>query len=459
MDRAHGHILVVDDNEDVLISTRLLLKRQAHKVSCLARPEQMFELLALEKIDVVLLDMNFSLGDHTGDAGLYWLTRLRERYPELVVILMTAYAGIDLAVSAIKAGAMDFVIKPWHNDKLLATLNTALSLAQSRHDNQKLSAENSLLRASLTPKNHPLIGESAIMRDLIGKAHLCAPTDASVLILGENGSGKELLAREIHARSQRADQIFMAIDMGAIAESLFDAELFGHKKGAFTGALQARTGRLIAANGGTLFLDEIGNLPLHLQVKLLRVLEQRQVTPVGEEQTIDLDVRIIAATNCSYAQLTDETRFRQDLLYRLNTIELTLPPLRDRSEDIPLLIDHYLGVYAQKYQRPKPGLSAATLNALVNYTWPGNVRALRHCVERALVLSTNNYLTLEDFSLAQRSNQPQDLPQAASLNLEQLERNAVITALKKHQGNISHAAQDLGLTRTALYRRMEKYEL
>lgn len=451
------HLLVVDDDEDVLTSTRLLFKRRIDKVTCLSEPSRMLDLLAQEPVDVVLLDMNFKLGDHQGADGIFWLTRLREVHPDLVVVVMTAYAGVDLAVSAMKAGAMDFVIKPWQNDKLLATLNTALQLAQSRKSNQQLAAENSLLRASLTPKPPPLIGDSPVMRELIRKAHLCAPTEARVLILGENGSGKELLARAIHAHSQRADNLFMAIDMGAISESLFEAELFGHKKGAFTGAQQARTGRLVAANGGTLFLDEIGNLPMHLQVKLLRVLEQQEVTPVGEEQAIRLDVRVIAATNRPYAQLCDETQFRQDLLYRLNTVELTIPPLRERSEDIALLVDHYLGVYAQKYQRPKPGLSIATLKALTLYPWPGNVRALRHTIERALVLSTNNYLELEDFSLPGTTvNSSQS---AQNLNLEQLEKSAVLAALKKHQGNISHASQELGLTRTALYRRMEKHDL
>lgn len=454
---SRGHVLVVDDDEDVLTSARLLLKREINKVTCLSEPGAMLDLLAREQIDVVLLDMNFRLGDHAGADGLFWLTRLRAEHPDLVVVLMTAYAGVDLAVSAMKAGAMDFVIKPWQNDKLKATLNAALELAYSRRSNRQLVAENSLLRASLTPQPPPLIGDSPIMRELIRKAHLCAPTDATVLILGENGSGKELLAREIHAHSQRADKLFMAIDMGAVSESLFEAELFGHKKGAFTGAQHARTGRFVAANGGTLFLDEIGNLPMHLQVKLLRVLEQRQVTPVGEEHAIDLDVRIIAATNRPYAQLGDETQFRQDLLYRLNTVELTIPPLRERSEDIPLLVDHFLGVYAQKYQRPKPGLSAATLRALTKYSWSGNVRALRHTVERALVLSTSNFLELEDFSLPGVNGNSSQSTQ--NLNLEQLEKSAVLTALKKHQGNISHASQELGLTRTALYRRMEKYDL
>jgi transcriptional regulator with PAS, ATPase and Fis domain len=298
------------------------------------------------------------------------------------------------------------------------------------------------------------------MRELLRKLNLCAPTEANVLILGENGSGKELLAREIHARSKRAENIFMAIDMGAIPENLFEAELFGYKKGAFTGANENRMGKLVAANGGTLFLDEIANLALHLQVKLLRVLEQRQVTPVGDEKPVALNVRVIAATNASYAHLTDERQFRQDLLYRLNTVELTLPPLRERQDDIPLLADHFLSVYAQKYQRKKPLLSHKALAALQEYVWPGNVRALNHAIERALVLSDKDILQVEDFALAPIAENPSsDTTPTSSLNLEILERNAVEQALKKHAGNISQAARELGLTRMALYRRMEKHDL
>lgn len=453
-----GHLLVVDDDQDILLSAQLLLKRQFKAVSCLANPAELLTFLAAHSVDVVLLDMNFTLGDNSGDDGFYWLAQLQQRFPQVVVVLMTAYAGVELAVRGIKAGATDFVIKPWSNEKLIATLNAAFELAQSRQTLSTLSAENCALRETLNTKQDYFIGESSVMRELMQKAMRCAPTDANVLILGENGSGKELLAREIHAQSARADKVFMAIDMGAISESLFESELFGHKKGAFTGAQTTRMGRFIAANGGTLFLDEIANLPMHLQVKLLRVLEQRQVTPVGDEKPIALDVRIIAATNAPYSDLNTDTLFRQDLLYRLNTVELTLPPLRERRDDIPLLVDYYLNVYAQKYQRKKPTLSRATMNALVAYAWPGNVRALRHALERAVVLCSGDELSEEDFSLPQNAaNKESAAPNI--LHLETLEKNAVIAALKKHEGNISQAAKDLGLTRTALYRRMEKYEL
>ena len=458
MANTSGHLLVVDDNEDILIAAQLLLKRQFKTLSCLTQPEQLQTFLQQNPVDVILLDMNFTLGDNTGDDGLHWLQLIEKKFPHIVVVLMTAYAGVELAVRGIKAGATDFVIKPWSNEKLMATLHGALELAQTRQSNLQLNAENSALRESINARQDYFIGESPPMRELMDKAKRCATTDANILILGENGSGKELLAREIHAQSARADSIFMAIDMGAISESLFEAELFGHKKGAFTGAQTSRMGRFVAANGGTLFLDEIANLPMHLQVKLLRVLEQRQVTPVGDTQAITLDVRIIAATNACYSDLTQDNLFRQDLLYRLNTVELTLPPLRERREDIALLVDYYLGVYAQKYQRKKPGIARTALQALRDYHWPGNVRSLRHALERALVLSNGSELSIDDFALP-REQGSEAVALTNSLHLETLEKNAVSAALKKHEGNISQAARELGLTRTALYRRMEKYEL
>lgn len=453
-----GHLLVVDDDHDILLSAQMLLKRQFKVVSCLASPKDLITFLPMNSVDVVLLDMNFTLGDNSGDDGFYWLAQLQQQFPHVVVVLMTAYAGVELAVRGIKAGATDFVIKPWSNEKLIATLNAAFELAQSRQNISQLSAENRVLREAVNAKQDYFIGESPVMRELMQKAMRCAPTQANVLILGENGSGKELLAREIHAQSARADKIFMAIDMGAISESLFESELFGHKKGAFTGAQTSRMGRFVAANGGTLFLDEIANLPMHLQVKLLRVLEQRQVTPVGDEKPIPLDVRIIAATNAPYLDLSKDTLFRQDLLYRLNTVELTLPPLRERCDDIPLLVDYYLGVYAQKYQCKKPVVDRTALNALINYEWPGNIRSLRHTIERAVVLCSGDELFEADFSLPRNSIKA-DAVKSNTLHLETLEKNAVAEALKKHDGNISQAARELGLTRTALYRRMEKHEL
>jgi DNA-binding NtrC family response regulator len=461
-----GHLLVVDDDEDVIAAARLLLKRKVSMFSSITDPGRLPDFLAEHPVDVILLDMNFTLGENSGRAGLEWLAFIKKNYPGIVVILMTAFAGVELAVNAMKAGSTDFVIKPWSNEKLLGTLHAAFSLAQARHYNAQLNQQNCALRTSISTKPPVFIGETPVMRELQRKINRCAPTEANVLILGENGSGKELVAREIHHRSARADQVFMAIDMGAIPDNLFEAELFGYKKGAFTGAQENRSGRLLAANGGTLFLDEIGNLPMHLQVKLLRVLEQRQVTALGDEKPQALNVRVIAATNASPAQLTNEQQFRQDLLYRLNTVELILPPLRDRVEDIPLLLDYFLGVYAQKYQRKKPGITRAAMQAISLYNWPGNVRALSHAVERALVLSDKDLLDLDDFALGNSAIESSadtafglENLHLETLDLETLERTAVEAALKKHQGNISRAANELGLTRTALYRRMEKYAL
>lgn len=461
-----GHLLVVDDNEDVIAAARLLLKRKVDTFSSINDPQLLPDFLQQQlsqqqPIDVVLLDMNFALGDNSGRAGLEWLAFIKKNYPEIVVILMTAFAGVELAVNAMKAGATDFVIKPWSNEKLLGTLHAAFSLARSREHNQQLIQHNHALRSAIAVSHPAFIGETPVMQELLRKINRCAPTEANVLILGENGSGKELVAREIHRRSTRSEQVFMAIDMGAIPDNLFEAELFGYRKGAFTGAQESRTGRLLAANGGTLFLDEIANLPMHLQVKLLRVLEQRQVTALGDEKPQKLNVRVIAATNASSAQLHNEQQFRQDLLYRLNTVELYLPVLRERAEDIPLLTDYFLGIYAQKYHRKKPLLTREAMDTLKNYAWPGNVRALSHAIERALVLSDKDILGEHDFALGilPASGVQQESLQLETLHLETLERNAVEIALKKHQGNISHAATELGLTRTALYRRMEKYDL
>lgn len=455
-----GHVLVVDDDEDVIAAARLLLKRKVTRFSSINHPSQLANFLQQHNVDVILLDMNFSRGESDGLAGLESLTFIKKQHPEIIVILMTAFAGVELAVKAIKSGATDFLIKPWSNEKLLGTLHAAFRLAQSQSSSKKLAEQNFMLRNAINKQDTVFIGETPGMQELLRKINRCAPTDANILILGENGCGKELVAREIHRRSMRADQAFIAIDMGAIPDNLFEAELFGYKKGAFTGAQENRPGRIAAANGGTLFLDEIGNLPMHLQVKLLRVLEQRQVTPLGDVKPISLDLRVIAATNVKTEQLFDEHYFRQDLLYRLNTVELKIPPLRDRAEDIPLLLDYFLGVYAQKYQRKKPSIARTAMDKVIRYAWPGNVRALSHAVERAVVLSERDQLEAADFGLAEPTlTLSKKSLSLNTLHLETLERTAVETALKKHQGNISHAANELGLTRTALYRRMEKYDL
>lgn len=446
-------ILVIDDDEDILASAQLLLKRRVVRVTLIDAPQNLVKLLQTESFDLILLDMNFVMGDSSGSEGLNWLAKIREGY-SIPVILMTAYAGVELAVKAMKMGAADFVIKPWSNEKILTSIENALI----NHAQRNLSAaidSRAMIQSKPTESDDQFIGQSPVILELMRKVEKCAATDANILLLGENGSGKEMLAREIHKKSKRRDQPFMAIDMGAIPDSLFESELFGYKKGAFTGANQDKIGKISAANGGTLFLDEIGNLPLHLQAKLLRVLELRQLTPLGDQQTKNFDVRIIAATNMPIHRLQDESYFRQDLLFRINTVELTLPPLRDRKDDIPILADNFLKYFSTKYQRKIPSIESKLMDRLMAYAWPGNIRALRHAIERALVLGDSDILQLDDFTfladIQQIDNQ--------TLDLYQMEKNAVIKALAKHQGNISKTAKDLGLTRAALYRRIEKYDI
>src|SRR4051812_16797984 len=413
--------------------------------------------------DVVLLDANFGRGATNAAEGFQWLAEILKRDPQAVVVMITAHGGVQIAVEAMKRGATDFVSKPWSNERLLATVRTAASLRASR---QAAAAERQRAVAIAAPTaggETPLLGDSPAMRRIYSLIERAAPTEANVLILGENGTGKELVAREIHRRSRRADGVMVAVDLGAVAENLFESELFGHVKGAFTDARGDRVGRMQAADGGTLFLDEVGNLPLHLQPKLLTALEQRQIVPVGGNRPVPIDVRVVAATNLAPDRLTDEARFRQDLLFRLNTVEIELPPLRQRRDDIPLLVDHYLGVYSKKYGKPVRELPADVLAALQDYDWPGNVRALRHAAERAVILAANGIFTVEDFSLARSSARPAAAMSTHSaandLNLERAEKQMVEQALKKHHYNISLAAQELGLTRASLYRRMDKHGL
>ncbi|RMB07647.1 sigma-54-dependent transcriptional regulator [Eilatimonas milleporae] len=477
---AAGNILIVDDDEDILTAGKLLLKRHFDRVVTCNRPEHIPDLLADRTFDAILLDMNFGPGESTGRQGLAWLDRIMTIDPRAVVVLITAHGGVDMAVEAMKRGATDFITKPWQNEKVVATLSAGVKLGQSRSEADTLKKANKVL--ARTPEQ-PIIFDNPAMAGVMDMVERAAPTDAGVLLLGENGTGKELVARAIHARSLRAGSVFMNVDLGALSESLFESELFGHKKGAFTDAREDRTGLIEAASGGTLFLDEVGNLAPHLQAKLLTVLEQRQITPVGATRAVRVDVRVIAATNLPRERLADETVFRQDLLFRLNTVEIDLPPLRDRAGDIPLLSRHYAGFFARKYQRPAVTVSAAALDVLSAYAWPGNVRELRHAIERAVILSSGDVLRPQDFALSSPSVTPKLTPAGApaapggdmdsaadgtgqdgaglpaDLNLGRLEKTAIATALRKHRYNISHAAKDLGVTRAALYRRMEKYGL
>jgi len=448
--------VVVDDDPDIGLAARLALRDLFARVDTLNSPAELLAQLKKESPDAILLDLNFERGATDGREGLSFLGRIMELDPDAAVVIITAHGAVSIAVEAIKAGASDFVAKPWSNERLAATVRSAAALRLSRMD-----ARTERGRASeLVPTGEtPLIGESPSMervRTLVARA---APTDANVLILGENGTGKEIVAREIHRQSRRSDHPMISIDLGATAETLFESELFGHVKGAFTGAEGARIGRLKAADHSTLFLDEIGNLPLHLQPKLLTALEQREVVPVGANKPIPIDVRVVAATNMSAEQLADAKRFRQDLLFRLNTIEIELPPLRERREDIPLLLDHYLGLYARKYDKPQRDLPPSVLQALIRHDWPGNVRALRHAAERAVIMADGERYRIDDFPLPQRSEAASLSMAGDTLNLDQLERQMIERALRMHHFNVSLAAAELGLSRGALYRRMEKHGL
>jgi two-component system response regulator HydG len=449
-------ILVVDDNEDVLRAARLLLKQHFSSVQTLDDPSQLAALAQHNAFDVLLLDMNFTPGADDGAEGLRLLSQVLAIDPHAVVIPVTAHSDVDLAVKAMKKGATDFVTKPWENERLLATLRSALQLSRSRREAAELRALNRGLAAA-THGGPDIVGTSPAMLKVFSAIARAAPTDANVLILGENGTGKELVAREIHRRSRRTEAVFMRVDLGALSPQLFESELFGHRRGAFTDAKADRVGYFRTATGGTLFLDEIGNVALHLQTKLLAALERREVVPVGAEKPEAIDVRLISATNLAPDRLNDENLFRPDLLYRINTVEIRLPPLRERREDIPLLLGHYAGIYSQKYNLPAKRFSSALMDALSEYAWPGNVRALRHAVERAVILSDGQMFTEADFPLV-RGEDSEEAPSGVS-RLDEVEKAAVVRALERHDKNVSRAAQALGLTRTSLYRRMEKYGL
>lgn len=459
-----GKVLVVDDDEDVLQAARLCLKQHVELVHIEKNPVLIPELLKATNYDVILLDMNFNRDVTSGQEGFSWLNRILELDPAAVVILITAYGDVDLAVRAIKEGATDFVLKPWQNEKLLATLFAAMKLRQSRCEIATLKNRQKQLSDDLDYPFHDFIGNSAGMRKVLETIEKVSQTDANVLILGENGTGKELVARALHRRSPRQNEPFICVDMGAISESLFESELFGHIKGAYTDAKAERMGRFEVASGGTLFLDEIGNLPLSLQAKILRVLESRQVTPLGTNTPRPIDIHLICATNMPIYQMKDRGDFRPDLLYRINTVEIHLPPLRQRQEDIPLLCQYFLQLYCRKYKKEHKQLSPAALKKLTTYAWPGNVRELQHAIERAVILGNPALLQPEDFFFHDPTiNAPEIPPTTQSLqdlnsfNLEEIEKSVIRKTIETYKGNISQAAKELGLTRASLYRRMEKY--
>jgi DNA-binding NtrC family response regulator len=450
-----GSILIVDDDPDVLLAAELVLK-SGFRVVTQSEPKRLPAMLERGRFDVVLLDMNFSAGVTSGQEGIEWLKTIQRAAPDTKVILMTAYGGVETAVRAIKEGASDFVVKPWDNDKLVATVGATLRFSQAARALKDLESKQKALNRYLGGPSREIIGMSSAITQVLLGVEKVAPTDASVLILGENGTGKELVARAIHASSRRAEEVFVHVDLGAISESLFESELFGHKKGAFTDAKEDRAGRFEIAAGGTLFLDEIGNLSLQSQAKLLGALESRTVMRVGSDTPVAIDVRVISATNMPREEMLDKLRFRQDLLYRINTVEIHVPPLRERTSDIPLLVNHYVEEFAKKYGKRNMQVEGPTLEALMRYEWPGNVRELVHAVERAVIMAEGATMRLDD-SLLPRAHEAMDA--SADLNLEALEKKTIQQAIAKHEGNLSKAAQELGLGRTTLYRKMAKHGL
>ncbi len=472
-------VLIVDDDDDILAAGKMALRKVCTDITTLNDPKHLPRVIEENSFDLVLLDMNFNPGNSDGAEGLHWIEELQKLKFDGVILAATAHGGVNIAVEAMKRGAQDFIIKPWQNEKFVATIKNAIELRQSKLANQKLERSQSAIAAAVNT-THNMLGESIAMKNVHSMIAKAAPTDANVLILGENGTGKELAARELHQQSHRADKVFISVDMGALSEQLFESELFGHKKGAFTGAMQERPGRFQAANGGTLFLDEIGNLPLSLQSKLLTVLEQRVVTALGSDKSEAVDVRIIAATNVPREKLHDEAIFRQDLLYRLNTVEICMPPLRERKEDIAEISQYYLTLYAKKYHKACKNFDEYTLTALTQCDWPGNIRSLRHAIERAVILCEGESISENDLQLRQSGSEAQAASTGGShlnanailasnpnsstqntetLTLDELELRAVKSALTRHRYNISRAAKDLGITRAALYRRMEKHDL
>jgi DNA-binding NtrC family response regulator len=449
-----GKILMIDDDEDVLLAAKMLLKKNNHHVIIEKNPKKIPFLLNNDTYDVILLDMNFSKDITSGKEGFYWLQQIKEKDPDAVVILITAFGDVEMAVKALKEGATDFILKPWQNEKLIATISTAIKLKLSYNEVDKLKKAKEMLEAQISQPFRDIIGQSTALKDVFALIDKVAKTDANVLILGENGTGKELVARAIHQKSNRHDASFVSVDMGAITESLFESELFGHKKGAFTDAREDRPGRFEMAHGGTLFLDEIGNLSLALQGKMLSALQSRQVTRVGSNAPVPVDIRLICATNMPIHQMVKEGTFRQDLLYRINTVEIHIPPLCERIEDIPMLAGHFLQHYARKYRKDVKEISPAAMDKLKRYAWPGNVRELQHALERAVIMTDSNSLTDSDFLF---SRNPSSTTPPDTLNLDEVEKAAIVKAVQMHHGNISKAAEELGLTRASLYRRMEKY--
>ena len=443
----NARILIVDDDQDVLMAMRLLLKSMVKEVVIEKNPNNILSLIEKNKFDIIILDMNFNGLVNTGNEGIYWLSRIKEVDKEVAVILITAYGDLDLAIKSLKNGASDFLVKPWENEKLIKSIKEILANKKSG----KAKIEN------IFTTENKILGESAVMKDVFLKIKKIAPTEANILILGENGTGKDLIAKAIHDNSLRKDKPFIKVDVGALTASLFEGELFGHKKGAFTDAKESRIGRFEAADGGTLFLDEIGNIALQQQARLLSVLQNRQITPLGSNTPIPVNIRLICATNLDIEFLADELRFRKDLIYRINTVEIIIPPLRERDIDVVLLAKHFIELYTEKYLKSRFVIDEKFIQKLKGYFFPGNVRELQYALERAVIMADQNTLHEEDLVFSpiekHQENKPNDL------RLETIEKNAILNVIEKNSGNISKSAKELGITRTALYRRLNKYGL
>lgn len=449
-------ILIVDDNKNILSALELLLKGNCKKVKGISSPNLLISELNRENYDVLLLDMNFSAGINTGNEGLYWLQRVLELEAGLSIIMITAFGDVELAVKAIRLGATDFILKPWDNEKMLATIESAWRLSQSRREVKKLRLKEKQLIAEINKPGQKLIGSSPAWNGVMEFVAKVASTHANVLITGENGTGKELIAREIHRLSTRADKVMVTVDMGSITETLFESELFGHKKGAFTDAQTDRIGKIETANEGTLFLDEIGNLPLPMQSKLLSVMQNRTITRVGENHPVPVDIRLICATNCNLLQMVSNGLFREDLLYRINTIHIELPPLRNRKSDIPELARFFLTKYINKYNKPEMSINDQAVQKLGDYVWPGNVRELQHAIEKAVILSDSLVLQPADFVF--RSGEIVSTGRF-ECTLEEMERKLIAEAILKQEGNLTAVANQLGITRQTLYNKIKRYGL
>lgn len=457
MKKEVAHILIIDDDADVLFSAQLLLKPYYSDITTCRTPRQLNTLLSQKDFDLILLDMNFQQGNYDGKEGIYWLKHLLSVNKNYAVILMTAFGNVDTAVEALKAGGTDFILKPWNNEKFLATISAALKLGLSSKSLDRLEKTREYLQKDMQGQSGNMIGESSAIRELSRMVSKVAGTQANVLILGENGTGKQLIAQQIHQQSERSERVFMHVDLGALHAGLFESELFGSARGAYTDSREERPGRFEITDGGTIFLDEIGNLSMYLQSKLLNVLQNRTVSRLGENRVRPVDVRLICATNLHLYDMVMKNQFRQDLLYRINTVEIHVPPLRERPGDTRLLAAYFLDIYQAKYRKPPLSLSEDALELMGLYSWPGNIRELQHVIERTVIMAEGQRITGTDLNLVSQGLVKD--PAAEDLDLEHIEKIAVRKALIKHQGNISKAASDLGLTRAALYRRMEKFNL